>query len=219
VPFDVEPWLGLLHMAIDECQSLVEDGKSGYEEQREEVLASLAAGERTYARPTTFDAVLAGMFPELREVLSREIGTRAYSDRISQEEESSRMKAEDEVRAAEDRALEERKRELAEEAAERERRRLPDAIASVTYQWTWKPNLKVPASAVDAVDYLRFSEHKNAGEQMRALVRDGFCARLEGKDFESWFASRAFMSAEQVMEARDVLEAAWLVQSKLTIKR
>lgn len=206
---DVRQWLGLLHMTIVKRSALIVKDQAAYQEQRRRVRESLLAGESTYARPTELDDVLASMFPELREVLSEEFGTRAYGDRVRQEKA-------DRLRDAQQRAEEERKRQAAEDAVEQERRQLRDAIDKATYQWTWKPASKLPKSATAAVDYLNFSKHKDCGEHLRALVRDAFGALRHGQDFAPWFALKDFTSPEQVTQACEVLEAAWLVQNKVS---
>ena len=216
-PYELEPWLGLLHMAISYCDPVIRDGKERYEAQRELVFKSLEAGERRFMRPTDHDEALAGLFPELHELLTSEFGTRSYGERVRKEREAARLKADEELLLAEEMARKERARQLAEEEAEKERQRLPEAIRAVTYQWAWKLNPKLPPSAGAAVDYLRYSMHKDASQEMRTLVREAFAARQEGKEFASWFSALMFASAEKVVETREVLEAAWLIQSKLTV--
>lgn len=216
LPYDLEPMLGLLHLAIDHAGARVEDGLHAYQEQQQTVLKSLHAGEKRYARQGHLDAVLSEMFPELAAVFANELGTRAYSDRILLQQQESRARVEKDRLIAEEAALAERERLLAEEAAEKERRRVPDAIDAVTYQWVWKANPNIPKDAETAVSYLKFSKHRNAGDALRQVVRDGFAARQQGLDFSTWFKSRTYRSVDDVMHAREVLEAGWLVQSKLS---
>lgn len=217
VPYDVEPWLGLLHMAIAEVGVLVQDGRKGFEEQRLAVMQSLEAGDRSFARQTHLDEALAAMFPELKGVFAREIGTRAYSERVRREKEAERLRVAEELRLKEEAAIAEGKRQAAEAAAERERRRLPDAIEAVAYQWTWRAITKAPKDAEEAVVFLKYTKHRDAEEPWQQLVRDGFAARKAGVDFADWFRCRPFRSVEEVLQAREVLEAGWLVQSKLSM--
>lgn len=213
-----QQWLGLLHLAIDEVGSLIEDGREAYEAQRRMVLGSLKAGERTYARPRDLDALLAEWFPELREMLSRDLGTRDFSERLRQEKDAERRRAEEQERLAEQEAMAERQRAAEAAAAERERKRLLGAIEDVAFQWTWKTNVAVPADPEAAVGYLKFSRFRETGERWTALVREGFSARQQGADFGSWFRTRSYSSADEVTAAREVLEAAWLVQNRIVDK-
>lgn len=216
VPYDVEPWLGLLHMAVEEAHALIKDGRKGYEEQRAMVMKSLEAGDRSFARQTHLDEALGSMFPELAAVFAREIGTRAYSERVRREKEAERLRIEEQLRLEEEAAIAERKRQAAEAAAERERRRLPDAVEAVAYQWAWKTNSKVPKDAEEAVGFLKYTKHRDVEEPWKQLMRDGFAARGAGVDFGEWFRRRPFRSVDDVLQAREVLEAGWLVQSKLS---
>ena len=207
--WDLEHWLGLFYLAIEHFGLAVNPER---ENRSEEVLASLRAGKDAYTRPSGFDEVLAGMFPELRPVLEQELGTRAYSKRVEREQQAAAAAAVRAQEAAAEAAAIAESQRKADEAAERERQRLPDAVNQVTYQLVWKPNLKVPKSEEDAVDFLRFSRLKNANDWTKNLVAEGWRARRAGQDFKLWFTGNNFEDAEAVRTAREALESAFLIE-------
>ena len=217
LPFDLEPWLGLLHLAVEERGAVVSEQEAGaYAAQRQVVLKSLEDGQVNYVRSTNLDPLLTGLFPELRPVFDRELGTDSYRERIQRERRAVAAQQQEEKRIADEAAAALLAEQQAAAAAEIERRKLPEAIAAVCYQWLWRDNLKVPASAEKAVEFLNYSSHKNPGRALVALVREAWLARTRGEDFAQWFASKDFAAADEVNLARAVLEAACLVQSKLS---
>ena len=218
LPPDQKTWLGLLHLAIDACNAPVHEHVDEYQAQRRTVLASLNAGEKTYARRGHVDDLLAGLFPELRDLLASQVGTMARSEQLRQARQAAEQLAEDERLEAARSAAEESARKAAAEEEERERNRLPEAVKAVTYQWGWRLDMSKPPSQDAAVDYLKLTRFKNPEASHVDLVRQGYMARLEGRDFSEWFAALSFASADDVQVAREVLESAWVVQSRLSMK-
>lgn len=217
LPSDLVPWLGLLHMCVEHCGSMISpDNHPAYEAQRSEVMGSLSEGQTKFARQAGMDKLLSEMFPQLREVFDLELGTRRYSERVKKErEEEARKAAAEKAERDALQALEAEERE-AEAAAERERGRLSEEIDMVVYQWTWKANKSVPPTADDAVKYLDLMGHKSPDEKTVDLVKSAWSARSNGEDFGKWFCSRQFTSVEEVSLATKMLAAAWLAQTKLS---
>lgn len=215
--WDLEKWLGLIHLAIDHLQpKILPDTLTAHANQRVRVLESLRAGQRTHVRPGDLDDILMAMFPELQAVLSQELGTRAYCERLQREQEAAERAVREAAAAAAALAAAEQAQRDAEAAAVRERERLPQAIASLGYEMLWRSNLKLPPSPEDAVKYLHIMGDRNPSPETVDLVTDGWAARQRGCTFSEWLASRVFGSVEEVNTARKSLEKAFLIQSKIS---
>ena len=211
--WDLEPWLGLFYLAIEHYKvDVVADQVAEHLAGSQAVLASLRSGKAVHARPGGYDEVLTGLFPELRDVLELELGTLAYSKRVERERAAAAAAARAAHEAEAEAAAAAEAQRKADEAAERERQRLPNAVNLVCYQMVWKPNLKVPKTADEAVEFLAYSQHKGADQWTKDLVVDGWRARAASQDFKQWFGSTQFPSVEAVAQARGALEAAFLIE-------
>lgn len=211
--WDLEPWLGLFYLAIEHYKVDVEaDQVAEHLAGSQAVLASLRSGKAVHARPGGYDEVLTGLFPELRDVLELELGTLEYSKRVERERAAAATAAKAAQEAEAEAAAAAEALRKADEAAERERQRLPNAVSLVCYQMAWKPNRWVPKSAEQAVEFLRYSPHKDADQWTRDLVADGWRARAASHEFKEWFGSTQFPSVEAVALARGALEAAFLIE-------
>jgi hypothetical protein len=135
---------------------------------REKVTKSVAAGERTFARPPRLDGIVKLLFPKMAVGLGMEMGTEAFAAKISAEKEaaaSAAEMAEEERRKAEEaekeaeaqRQAQERRRLAAEQAAaEEEARRVARQELAAkhlgSFEWNYDRTYEAALAGAYAAD-------------------------------------------------------------------
>ena len=178
---------------------------------RARVKHSLEQEELTFARPVTWDSAISVLFPEL----AAGIATRAGTAELVESRRRARVQAER-------RAAEEATR-LAREAAEREAREKQELslksetdalIQSTARQFKWAALNDGPPLNVESAIILAQRNHAYSGltDWVRTTVESAWQARQAGQPILDWLRSWAPEHGGSVIELRNLLERAWLIE-------
>ena len=181
------------------------------EVSRRRIEQSIQDGETIYARPTTWDKVIAALFPEMAQGLTQEFGTMAYAETIRR----AQRKAD-----GEQRAVEAARREAAEQKQQAEAltAEIATALDSVSKALAWAPmDGSIPLDIASAVGFARsgnFRSSRTTAQQIHEIVESAWSSRASGVPISEWMASRHPQSAGDVEELSRLLHAAWLASGK-----
>lgn len=187
--------------------SLAPDDYEAIQVVRAEVLESLMAGERTFARPKTYDALLSLAFPTLARELAKPVGTAAHADKVRVELQrakwTAQREAEEERRQANAIAL------AAREAADRTRE-LAKAYKRVD-QRRWAPTNQVPL----VVEFClrRVGAGFYGGIDTHSFIRKAWAAREGGVALRQFLEACAPTDKDQLGSMLELLGGAWLLES------
>jgi hypothetical protein len=183
------------------------------------VRASIDRGEMTYARPSTYDALVSAMYPPLADSIAQLDGTVQHANKLQLE----LLKKQQQEAKARQEAVEQQKRieiekalQLAAESAERNYRA---AFAALSGQ-AWNPDrgmTRYSEQAQKNVRYLRTQAKGASAVDKFALVKSAWQAREDGLPFPDWLARQELKTAGQLQACAEILEAACLKLGDISV--
>lgn len=182
-----------------------------FEGVKAHVLESLRLGNIKYARPKTYDAAIALLFPEMQTGLSKELGTENYvlTVRNRNQQELSRIESQRIAQYMAAKAAETAREHQLEQAE-----LVSHAIAEFGQRVTWMDVKGWPTEveiAIKEVKGLEASYQHSIGILPSQIIKSAWSARADNLPIESWLASMHPATESDIHWITRILDKAWLV--------
>lgn len=201
-------WLGLLHLIIEKFDvAAFHDDYDAYASQREQVMASLNAGEPVYARSTSDDAMLVEMFPEIAPVLAQRFGTIEYASDIKRKAAEA-FQAKLAEQEAELEAEKLRQTAAQEEAARRK------AIEQFGYSMVWNSAPSAPSTPDRVFQCIKVTGSGPLDVRWTGVMLSALKAKLAGENLANWLHGQTLNTTKEAEDLAKLLRNAYLAKSK-----
>jgi hypothetical protein len=185
-----------------------------FEGVKAHVLESLRLGNIKYARPKTYDAAIALLFPEMITGLSKELGTENYVLKVRNrnQQELSRLDSQRIAQYAATKAAE--TAETARQHQLLQAELIRHSIAEFGQRVTWMPVKGWPTEvelAIKEVKNLETTYQHSIGMLPSQIIKSAWSARADNVPIESWLASMHPATESDIHWITGILDKAWLV--------
>lgn len=183
-------------------------GKLALDAANARIKESLARLETDFARPTDHDALVAYLFPEMQNALTKPFGTRKAVDEANRVERARKREQEEQQRQREYTRQREQQRK-------REQEQLVGFIDAICrFDWMRSTGLSRSAAQILARPDVRqvvrhFEMH---GLDASGILASAWEAREEGTPMKDWFMAQRPVDEHTVGMIRDLLRVGWLLQ-------
>jgi len=206
--------LGLMALKVYSSNLSVED-LDRVSKLRQKVKESLDAGQRTYARPASHDALIGRLFPPMRNAVSKPYGTLTALQKAEREQaaETARVEAERTAAIQRELQIENAQQKKIFEEKEKHRQKLDDLLLRERVH-TWRSDTSAstiePVLRQFKVDRM-IKNYARSGMDVVALLRSAWESRARGHPFRLWIREQSEQDTTKAVMIVEALRTAGLV--------